>query len=66
MNFMDIASIRKEYLQGGLRRCQMPDDPLVVFEEWLGEAVEARLVEPTAMVVATVSQECRPSTRTVL
>ena len=36
------------------------------FEEWLGEAVEARLVEPTAMVVATVSQECRPSTRTVL
>ena len=36
---MDIASIRKEYLQGGLRRCQMPDDPLVVFEEWLGEAV---------------------------
>lgn len=44
----------------------MPDDPLVVFEEWLGEAVEARLVEPTAMVVATVSQECRPSTRTVL
>lgn len=44
MNFMDIASIRKEYLQGGLRRCQMPDDPLVVFEEWLGEAVEARLV----------------------
>ena len=63
---MDIASIRKEYLQGGLRRCQMPDDPLVVFEEWLGEAVEARLVEPTAMVVATVSQECRPSTRTVL
>ena len=66
MNFMDIASIRKEYLQGGLRRCQMPDDPLVVFEEWLGEAVEARLVEPTAMVVATVSQECRPSTRTVV
>lgn len=64
---MNIASIRKEYQQGALSRCDVPDGPLPLFEHWLAEAVSSgKIAEPTAMVVGTVSEECRPSLRTTL
>lgn len=53
-------------MRGGLSLCGVPSDPFMLFDGWLREAVEARIAEPTAMVVATVSPEGRPSTRTVL
>lgn len=64
---MKIAEIRKEYTRGGLTQCEMPGDPLVQFERWLDDAVKSdQMVEPTAMVVGTVSADCKPSLRTVL
>ncbi|MFN9450512.1 MAG: pyridoxamine 5'-phosphate oxidase, partial [Rubrivivax sp.] len=36
------------------------------FEQWLGEALDARLPEPNAMTLATVGADGRPSTRIVL
>lgn len=64
---MNIANIRKEYRQGGLSRCDVPELPLPLFERWLAEAVDSeKIAEPTAMVVGTVSGEYRPSLRTVL
>ncbi len=42
------------------------DDPLVQFGRWLDDAKAARLAEPTAMVLATVSASGRPRARTVL
>jgi pyridoxamine 5'-phosphate oxidase len=36
------------------------------FEQWLGEAIDARLPEPNAMTLATVGADGRPSTRIVL
>lgn len=64
---MQIADIRKEYTRGGLSRCDVSKDPLVQFEQWLADAVGSeKIAEPTAMVVGTVSEECRPSMRTVL
>ncbi len=41
-------------------------DPLAQFERWLADAAAAGLVEPTAMSLATVSAEGRPSLRIVL
>ena len=41
-------------------------DPLAQFERWLADAAAASLVEPTAMSLATVSAEGRPSLRIVL
>ena len=41
-------------------------DPLAQFERWLADAAVAGLVEPTAMSLATVSAEGRPSLRIVL
>lgn len=61
-----IASLRREYTRGGLRRRDLPAEPLVLFERWLQQACEAKLADPTAMVVATVDEHARPSQRTVL
>lgn len=61
-----ISDIRKEYTRGGLGENETPDAPFVLFEKWLDEAIQAQVNESTAMLVATVSPEGRPATRTVL
>lgn len=63
---MDLKHIRKEYIRGGLTEKDTPGNPLILFEQWLDEAIRAEVDEPTAMWVATVSPEGRPSGRTVL
>ena len=63
---MDVAHLRREYTRGGLHRDDLPVDPLALFEKWLAQACEAKLPDPTAMSVATVSPEVRPFQRIVL
>lgn len=62
----NIANIRQEYTKGGLRENELPNDPLLFFNRWLQEAIDAMVDEPTAVVIATVSPKGQPSTRTVL
>ena len=61
-----ISEIRKEYTRGKLTQCTINDNPFEQFEEWLNDAIAHNADEPTAMIVATVSAEGHPSTRTVL
>ncbi|MGK3141222.1 pyridoxamine 5'-phosphate oxidase [Pantoea sp. C2G6] len=61
-----IAHLRREYTRGGLRRKDLPDDPMALFEQWLSQACEARLPDPTAMTVATVDEQGQPWQRIVL
>ncbi|MDK1288563.1 pyridoxamine 5'-phosphate oxidase [Pseudoalteromonas umbrosa] len=64
---MKLDDIRREYVQGGLRRETLQDDPIEQFEIWLKQAVEAKFsADPTAMVVATVDKDGQPSQRIVL
>ncbi|MBY6195796.1 pyridoxamine 5'-phosphate oxidase [Vibrio hangzhouensis] len=63
---MGIEDIRREYSQGGLRRKDLNDDPIVQFNLWLEQAVAAKLTDPTAMTVATVDQNGMPFQRIVL
>ncbi|MGE9552140.1 pyridoxamine 5'-phosphate oxidase [Erwinia amylovora] len=65
-NLQQIAHLRREYTRGGLRRHDLPDDPLALFERWLGQAVDAQLPDPTAMSVATVDERGQPYQRIVL
>src|SRR5262249_7199158 len=41
-------------------------DPIEQFQQWLHEAIEAKLHEPYAMTLATVSADGAPSARIVL
>jgi pyridoxamine 5'-phosphate oxidase len=49
-----------------LLEAQVLPDPFAQFERWLADAQAAQLVEPTAMALATVDADGRPSLRMVL
>jgi len=63
---MDIDTIRRDYLQGGLNRENLLDNPVEQFKVWLQQAIDFGLNDPTAMTVATVSAAGEPSQRIVL
>ena len=62
----DLANLRKEYGRLGLLERQLDPDPLRQFQKWLDDAVAHDLIEPNAMVVATVDTDGQPWTRTLL
>jgi pyridoxamine 5'-phosphate oxidase len=63
---VDIEDFRREYLSGGLRREDLRSDPFEQFEAWLAQAVAGGLMDPTAMVLATVEADAAPWQRMVL
>ncbi len=63
---MDIASLRKEYTLKALDESEVVPDPLVQFDGWFADALDSGLVEPSAMNLATVGPNGRPSARIVL
>ena len=63
---MDLHNIRADYSKQELSEQECDASPLVQFERWLNEAVRAEVNEPTAMNVATVGEDGRPSSRMVL
>ena len=36
---INLASIRQEYTKGGLRESELPDNPFLLFSQWLQEAI---------------------------
>ncbi|HPT50995.1 MAG TPA: pyridoxamine 5'-phosphate oxidase [Accumulibacter sp.] len=63
---IDLAHLRKNYERAELNESASHADPLRQFEQWIGEAIAAKLPEPNAMTLATVDGHMRPSTRVVL
>ena len=61
-----IADLRKSYERDELDEQHSHDEPLRQFGQWMEEALAAGVPEPTAMTVATVGPDGRPSTRVVL
>ncbi len=62
----DIAALRKSYERAELDEAASDPDPLKQFGLWLQQAIDGKLPEPTAMALATVGADGRPSTRMVL
>lgn len=62
----DLARLRKSYELAELEEQAAAQEPLRQFELWMAEALAAKVPEPNAMTLATVSPEGRPSTRVVL
>lgn len=61
-----LSQQRREYLLGGLRRQDLPAEPMSLFAQWLQEAIEAQIVDPGAMCIATVDSQGQPWQRIVL
>lgn len=63
MNF--IANLRKEYKMHSLEEKEVASTPIEQFRIWFNEALQADILEPNAMFLATASQG-QPSGRIVL
>jgi len=63
---MDIGDYRREYNKGGLHRVDLSESPFVQFEKWFKQALDAEIADASAMTLATVSTEDKPTQRTVL
>jgi len=58
--------MRTSYERGELDEEAAGNQPLSLFERWFADAQKASVPEPSAMTVATVGPDGRPSTRVVL
>ena len=63
---MSLADLRREYALRTLNETEVLADPLAQFMSWMQEAIAAEVPEPTAMTLATVGPDGRPSARIVL
>ncbi|OOR91675.1 pyridoxamine 5'-phosphate oxidase [Moraxella caviae] len=63
---MNLHDIREDYSKQELLESSCQATPIAQFEDWLNAAIRAEVNEPTAMNVATVSADGRPSARMVL
>lgn len=60
------AEARARWLNAGLHRAELVDDPLEQFTRWHAEVGEAGVFEPDAMVLSTADDQGQPSSRHVL
>lgn len=63
---IDLAGIRKSYALKELNQNLVVSNPFHQFNDWLQEALQAEIPEPTAMVLATADTNGVPSARVVL
>lgn len=66
LTILDIHDLRRDFTLKILDEKQLTDDPIDLFRQWLSEAIEAAVYEPTAMSLATVDPSGKPSSRVVL
>lgn len=60
----DLSNLRKEYLKSGIDKDELDIDPIKQFSIWFDQAMQAGLIEPSAMSLATADNEI--GIRTVL
>ncbi|HVE69392.1 MAG TPA: pyridoxamine 5'-phosphate oxidase [Solirubrobacteraceae bacterium] len=61
-----VAALRREYAGQALDVATVAPDWLTQFRTWFDEAIEAGVLEPNAMIVATAGASGQPGARTVL
>ena len=63
---MSIADIRREYARARLDEAHVGPEPMAEFHLWFTQALEAKVLEPNAMALATATRDAAPSVRVVL
>lgn len=61
-----LESIRSHYALSGLNETDLAKSPFQQFQLWLEQAIAAKLPEPNAMTLATLSKDSKPVARMVL
>ena len=65
-NVDDISELRVSYKKAKLSIDDLDSNPIDQFKKWLQNAIDADIIEPTAMTLATVNESAQPSLRNVL
>lgn len=61
-----LDELRSDYSGQALREQDVEPDAIRQFERWFGEACQCAAAEPHVMMLATATQDGRPSARLVL
>lgn len=62
----EIAAIRDDYAKSSLSESDVLKTPIEQFSKWFNEALNSAVIEPTAMVLSSVNEQGKPSSRVVL
>lgn len=65
-NSIDLGDVRRDYESTGIRKADLDRDPVLQFGRWLQDARDLKLIDSTAMTLATATNEGIPSARVVL
>jgi pyridoxamine 5'-phosphate oxidase len=63
---LDLSEIRGKYTTKSLDIPDLNKDPIKQFEKWFKDAIDEKMPEPNAMMLATVGKDMMPSVRAVL
>ena len=63
---MDLSDLRRDFGNNSKQMASWPDNPFLLFQKWLEEAIHAGIPEANAMVLATSGADGKPSSRVVL
>jgi len=66
MTVEKLIEARRDYTADTLRRADLADDPLDQFAKWLQAARDKKILDATAMVVATADASGQPHSRILL
>ncbi len=61
-----IADLRQNYTLAGLSEADVDSDPIKQFGVWFKQVLDADLLEPNAMTLATATPDGKPTARIVL
>jgi len=62
----DLSDVRRHYESSGIRKADLDASPINQFGNWLQEARDLKLLDSTAMTLATSTTDGIPSARVVL
>ena len=60
-----LNSVRREYAGEELSKKTVMDNPFDQLSKWIEDAINARVIDPSAMILSTVNEEGRPVARIV-
>jgi pyridoxamine 5'-phosphate oxidase len=63
---LNLQNLRQDYRMASLSESDVAADPILQFQKWFSEAVNAKLYEPNVMTLATADSDGKPSARIVL
>jgi pyridoxamine 5'-phosphate oxidase len=64
--FVNVGELRRDYSRQTLLESNADPNPFLQFQSWFTQALNAQVIEPNAMTLATITSDGKPAARIVL